>query len=193
MAATKKNSGLHQAFGEWKSIGAWARDPRCHISKQGLYLRVTMQGLSIKDALKMGSHENRRKRLTIEGQTKTIREWAADPRSRAKAGTIRYRVRVGWPDDLAVMSPPSAPSPPKTVRPENRVVRSGKRRGRPPILVVAWGEEKTLAEWANDPRAKVKADCIRSRLKNGNSPEAAISQSNLNRATMNESACHSER
>jgi hypothetical protein len=176
MPATKKNNGLYHAFGEWKTIGAWARDSRCHVSKQGLYLRVLTQGLTVEEALKMGTHQVRAKQLTIQGETKTVREWAADPRCTVTVWMIWVRLQKRWPDDLAVLSPLFAPAPPGTLHPVNRRVPSGKKKGRPPILIVAWGEEKTVMDWAKDPRAKVSANSIRYRIHSGCCPEGAISQ-----------------
>ena len=43
------------------------------------------------------------------------------------------------------------------------------------VLITAWGETKVLAEWARDPRAVVIQVNISRRIKQGASPEEAIS------------------
>lgn len=43
------------------------------------------------------------------------------------------------------------------------------------IMITAWGETKPLTHWETDPRANVKLNAIQNRLKNGWSPEDAIS------------------
>lgn len=47
-------------------------------------------------------------------------------------------------------------------------------RGRQPQLVTAWGETKTLVQWASDERAKASVKAIRDRLASGWGAEEAI-------------------
>jgi hypothetical protein len=43
------------------------------------------------------------------------------------------------------------------------------------VRVVAWGESKTLGEWASDSRCAVSYPTLWARIKNGSEPEWAIS------------------
>jgi hypothetical protein len=47
-------------------------------------------------------------------------------------------------------------------------------RGRPPKLVKAFGEEKSLSDWTRDKRCKVTLATLRARLRAGMKPEDAI-------------------
>lgn len=43
-----------------------------------------------------------------------------------------------------------------------------------PVHLVAWGVQKTFAEWARSPQSRVTEQELRARIKAGMSPEAAI-------------------
>lgn len=134
-------------------------------------MRVLGRGLSITEAFQEGAFvpgvavTKAAQRLAINGETKSVLEWANDPRCKVDVTTIWYRLKNGWPHAAAVLSPPHAP-PPRQCR---------RTRGRPSLVVEAWGEKKTLAQWARDPRARVRTDVMKSRLDQGYTPEEAIS------------------
>jgi hypothetical protein len=50
------------------------------------------------------------------------------------------------------------------------------KRGRKPKLLTAWGESKSISQWAEDPRATVSVRVIYTRLYAGYTPEEAISR-----------------
>ncbi len=49
-------------------------------------------------------------------------------------------------------------------------------RGRPPQLYRAFGEAKSITDWAADPRCTVAAPTLRQRLGNGETPESALTR-----------------
>ncbi|GAA3878314.1 hypothetical protein GCM10022243_48770 [Saccharothrix violaceirubra] len=106
---------------------------------------------------------------------------------RAKAGVALERY-VAYFTDL-----PTKPYPRKVTPVQARAFaaaaagararRSGGRKpgsgrgaggGRPSPMLVAFGEEKTQAQWARDERCVVSVSALRSRLINGWDPEAAL-------------------
>ena len=92
-------------------------------------------------------------KVTAFGVTKTIAEWARDPRGMAWEGVIRARLEEGWTSGRAVGLP---------------------MRGCDLERISAWGERRTLREWADDARAGVHMENIRDRLDDGWLAEDAI-------------------
>ena len=178
----RPSTRFQEAFGERKSMRAWARDPRCPVSHQGLFYRVLVAGMTVEEAFALGGHDPERRRrpssrykklgrkprwstITAWGETRTLEEWAADPRARASARLIRVRIDAGYPPEAAI----SAPRWHREGSPR-RVTSSDST-----TPVTAWGETQTLAEWAADPRASVSAPLILGRIARGYTPEQAIS------------------
>lgn len=54
----------------------------------------------------------------------------------------------------------------------NKEQQRNKRTNR---LITAWGETKSFIEWTEDPRCKATAPALKTRLKNGYTPEEAMS------------------
>lgn len=106
------------------------------------------------------------------GETKTIAQWADDPRCRCPPTTLYSRLSTG-------------------ASPENAITR--------PTLteISAFGETKPLLEWAADPRCKVSYKVLWQRLNMNTSftPELAISAPvrNVGRQRSNHYGLHSER
>ena len=80
-------------------------------------------------------------------------------RPRVSIETVKMRIQRGFPPEQAMALPAG--------------IRSGV--GRFSQVVMAWGEEKTLAEWERDARAVVPAGVMRARLALGYTPEQAVS------------------
>jgi hypothetical protein len=99
---------------------------------------------------------NRSSNLLVSafGETRKVFEWIEDPRCKVrKAETIQSRIRCGWSGQEAISTP----------------VGQSRR------TVLAWGENKSVPEWFQDPRCKAKSTkTIRARLLEGWSPEDAI-------------------
>lgn len=90
------------------------------------------------------------------GERKTILEWSRDPRCQVTLRELRHRIDRG-------VSPEAAISDASTV---NR--RQAKN------LIEAFGETKSAAAWAKDPRAHTSALTIAARVQRGWSAEEAI-------------------
>ena len=87
------------------------------------------------------------------GESKTVSQWAEDARCAVGRATVYDRILKKWNPEKAITHP---------------------LKPRPLRYVSAFGETKTLAEWARDPRAKVSRRVICSRLTKGIDPEIAI-------------------
>ncbi len=137
MAGKIVHTTIYEAFGERKSLSQWGSDPRCPVTRPGLYRRVNHLGLSIEEAFAHPPNTLRRpsthKRPTYTawGESKTMREWAADPRARVSGPRILNRIAKGLSPELAISTPPLI-----------------KRHE-------AFGESKALRAWAIDPRCPV--------------------------------------
>lgn len=137
------------AFGETKSVPEWASDPRTSLTRAGIYQRL-YAGKSGEDAL-IGSTRPCRA-LTVNGETKSLSEWSTDPRCTVSPNSIAARLDRGWPPSRAVFDPPT----------------------RPQRVISAFGETKNVSGWVRDPRCKVGRDQLQRLLRNGLSPEAAM-------------------
>jgi hypothetical protein len=105
------------------------------------------------------SRNKRNSRLiTAFGETKTLSEWADDPRARAVYGVIEVRIRkFSWDAETAI----STPSAPFTFH----------------EAVSAFDETKPLMEWSRDPRCRVTYCTLYRRiLKHGWDAETAITR-----------------
>jgi hypothetical protein len=115
----KAGKHFHEAFGELKTLGAWFRDPRCKVSRWGLYFRVLKMGMTVQQALELGPHDPSRPRdparkgkkrgrkprwpkITAWGKTRAPEEWAADHRANVPARLIVERLRCGWTPEEAI-------------------------------------------------------------------------------------------
>lgn len=90
------------------------------------------------------------------GETKTAAEWDKDPRCVVSARTLRLRInRDGWEGERAIMTPAKECDPLAPVE--------------------AFGETKTVGEWAKDDRCVVTYTLLSYRMTSGVwEPEAAI-------------------
>ncbi len=152
-----------QAFGESKLLSEWAQDPRCVVGFNTLNSRV-YQGWDLEDALvtplssakPKRAEAKRGRRWPAFGETKTLMEWARDPRCVVDATTLRWRLRDNWAPERAITQPPSHP--------------------RRPRLHTAFGETKTLTEWAQDPRCQTTHNALSLRIAKGWPVEEAITR-----------------
>ena len=146
------------AFGETKTVAAWAEDERAR-AWTGLILERLAEGMSSEQAIALPvAVPGRRARGHLAfGEHKTLRDWADDPRCGVAYDTLKARVKAEWPLEQALTTP----------------VQASGMRGEPE-LVKAWGEAKTIFDWALDPRCETAAQNIRMRLKAGYAPEYAI-------------------
>jgi len=94
--------------------------------------------------------------LASFGDRKTLIEWTQDPRCQVSLRELRARIERGWDAEPAI-------STPSAIRP-SRARNS----------VSAFGEDKSIADWARDPRAAVSGLTIAARVQRGWDPEEAI-------------------
>ena len=149
------------AFGEWKTYQDWERDPRATVGGSRIAERVR-KGMSPEEAITrkshltgvvMGPRKGSARGVTAFGETKSVHEWAEDPRCVPNLKVLRGRLFRGTP-------------------PEEALTAELKPRVSP--VVEAFGEKKTLAEWGQDRRSGVQPRSIKARLEKGWSVEEAI-------------------
>lgn len=95
--------------------------------------------------------------LSSFGERKTLVEWTQDPRCQVSLRELRARIERGWEIEAAIATPSS--------------IRPSRARN----LVKAFGEEKSIYDWARDSRAAVSGLTIAARVQRGWDHEEAIS------------------
>ncbi len=176
--AITKALGKHEreftAFGETKCLTAWSSDSRCVVSYGTLMQRLD-RGWEIVEALTVAAlskgspgskngrastkwcsllPNGREARLEAFGESKTLREWAEDPRCQVPYLRLRIRLKKNWSLEDAIATLPAV----------------GNRN------VEAFGESKSLYAWEQDPRCFVTHKTLRYRMTNGESLEEAMSR-----------------
>ncbi len=146
------------AWGETKTVAEWSRDPRCVVRQVTLYsrLRTKIKIWSHEAALSTPADERfvseahivQAKLYEAFGESKTIEDWAKDPRCTVRQTTLASQISKGVPLEVAL--------------------------GVPPKLREAFGERKTIAEWAKDPRCEVTYANLRARVHRGTPLELAL-------------------
>ena len=192
-----------EAWGEAKTTGDWAQDPRCEVTRATLEHRIG-HGWSGEEAMTRAVRQH--DGLTAWGETKSLRGWTKDPRGRAGHGVISRRLELGWtPEDAISTLPKAFDRSPWTAfgetksqtewarDPRCRVGLPGLRdrveAGMPleEALTLApkasnrdgleaFGEWRTFADWARDPRCSVEGGSIQHRVAQGMAPEEAITR-----------------
>ena len=97
---------------------------------------------------------SRNRRLSLNGETKTISEWSRD--LGLTESCLIKRKDSGWDDESALTAP----------------VNKHLQRFSPPAVVVFRGEKRTISEWAKI--SGLNPGTINTRLKNGWPPERAL-------------------
>lgn len=92
-------------------------------------------------------------KITAWGETKIAKYWALDPRVKVCLATFVKNIRLGWPPEKALTE--------KQI-PSNHCV------------IEAFGERKTVTDWAKDSRCVVSENILRKRLKKNWFPEYAL-------------------
>jgi hypothetical protein len=172
-ASTRPRTGKKwTAFGESKTINEWGSDSRCAVPMNVLRWRL-LKGVLPEMAITKSAAKHERA-FEAFGETKSLRGWVKDARCAVTYGTLTQRIDWGWNIVDAISKPPISPGCPRkqqatTQRQHELVLPSGLD-----VPLEAFGEKKTLREWAVDPRCKVPYLRLRTRLKNGWSLEDAI-------------------
>ncbi|MCB8933050.1 MAG: hypothetical protein M9921_14505 [Fimbriimonadaceae bacterium] len=135
------------------------------ISYEQLILRLD-SGWDLERALST-IWKRRGREYTAFGETKSLGAWSRDPRCLVSYETLYRRLRVGWDVERALSVPPI----PKGAGGRKwRAVPDGRAHA-----LEAFGEKKTLREWAADPRCQVPYARLRTRVRKDWALEDAIS------------------
>ncbi len=144
------------AFGERKTLRDWADDVRCAVSRRVLKSRLDA-GWAPEAAISTPNQGRTFHQIAAWGETKGLVEWERDARAGAGRGTILKRLREGMGAEAAISTPAT----------------EFREDG-----LTAFGETKSTAEWAADPRCSVGPNQINSRLRAGMTPEEAVAADN---------------
>jgi len=137
------------AFGESKTIMEWSRDPRCEVDVINLRQRLR-HGFTLEEALRQECRKEPLVRYEALGESKTLSDWAKDPRCQVKDTELRRRIAQGIPLEQALTQ----------------------RRGHSSIE--AFGESKPIGAWSKDQRCVVSEPTLTERLALGFPPERAL-------------------
>lgn len=147
-ARNKSTNKMISAFGETKCLADWIDDSRCNVSYTVLYRRLSI-GWEAEEAMtkptggsRSGRTAHNAKTHEAFGESKTINEWASDPRTQVGAGTLRSRLNDGWEIERAMTEPTQF------------------NKG----LVF---EGRTIFQWSQDADCEVSYNTLARRLKNG--------------------------
>ena len=116
------------------------------------------KGMPSEDAVTMPNIA--RHYIAAFGETKSVKEWSGDARCQVCYGTLFDRIIHGWDAEKAISTPKKS--------------HTDARNGQ---TFTAFGETKTMAQWAKDPRCVVQKSSLSMRLyKYGYSPERALTE-----------------
>jgi len=154
---------LRTAFGETKSELAWSNDPRCVITRKAFRDRLK-RGMGVEEALTSpptatGSAVGNKGVLhEAFGETKTLPQWAVDPRCRVSRTGLRQRLAKDQPLEEALVGAPL--------------------RGPDYLPKAAFDTSlPTWVAWAADPRCVVPYQTLLVRLARGMDPVEAMTTS----------------
>src|SRR6185312_5449018 len=91
---------------ETKSSLEWISDPRCGPIGHRLLKRRISDGVQPELALQKDLVPFGVKVYTAFGETKTVADWAADPRCTISRGNLYNRIELGIPFEEALTAPP---------------------------------------------------------------------------------------
>ena len=154
------------AWGETKNLYDWSKDLRAKVPYQAIRNRLERaHPWKPERAISEPATDNPLRAYNIErapryeafGESKTLSEWFEDPRCECSPQALRRRLYDGIPLEQALAKK----------KPAEYRKRGGK-------TYEAFGEKKTLAEWANDPRCRSSYMTLLKRGAKGLSMERAI-------------------
>lgn len=148
---------------EWRDFDEFARWASKSGYRKGLQIdRINTDGnyepSNCRWATSRDQNRNRsnNRLVTYSGVTKTLAEWADDPRSEVPYSVLWERMKDGWDFEDALTTP--------------------QRRKNGYRVIAAFGEEKSITEWTTDERCPdVPLSTMWKRINDGWSPERAIS------------------
>lgn len=146
----------YETFRAWATSSGYKRGLQIdRINTDGSY---NPENCRWADSKTNNRNRNNNRLVTHEGVTKTLAEWADDPRCAVTYAVLWERLDYGWTFERALTEPQR---------------RKGGWR-----LITAWGETKSLSEWLKDPRcAEGLVDrTLWKRVNDGWPSERAVSQ-----------------
>lgn len=164
----EKARGLIEAFGERKSLTAWADDPRCPVSRETLRTRLAM-GWPPERAITASKHDQPLPKFTYQGRTFTLRGWAKHtgiPYDRLYARLYISKMTF------------------------EQAITKNTEDGDYSVLVTAFSETKPVYLWAVDPRAKATSATILKRVRAGWNPQLAITEEPEHRPNLGKGRRH---
>jgi hypothetical protein len=135
----------------------WSRDPRCVVKYGTLAHRIAQEWDPEQAITRPVEHRERtysRPKRLIEafGETKSVIEWCEDPRVVVVPNVFLRRIQHGWSAESSLTTPVSS--------------SRGKRDGNA-MQYEAFGEQKTLRDWAQDERCQVSEMTLRKNIQAG--------------------------
>lgn len=120
-----KKWATFEAFREWAESHGYADDLSIHrINNDGPYSPRNCEWATAKKQLR---NTSRNRKLTAWGETKTLAEWAEDPRCTVRQKTLFSRLKYGWEPEMVLTAPigtrPYGRSPNGTYRQADTVNR----------------------------------------------------------------------
>jgi len=158
----KRTTRNYTAFGETKCLFDWGADSRCVVGVWALRARVDRDAYegnfekcltTPEDRKKASSNSKAAIRITAWGETKCMSDWYKDKRCEVGLDALRERIGKGWSGEEAMTKPA-------------RTERA--------VIIEAFGEIKSMADWLRDDRCIVKVDALRLRISKGWNKEDAI-------------------
>jgi hypothetical protein len=115
-----------EAWGEEKSIAAWARDARCSIDARLLRTRLRELGWEPERAISEPAAD-RTRLWEAWGEERTCADWARDERCAVGEETLRQRLyRLGWPPEEAIRREPGQDLRKRGPRPQPKCSSCGR-------------------------------------------------------------------
>lgn len=175
----RRTSMLVTAFGETKTCAGWVEDNRCVIDEWRTLRGRIKAGWSAEKAITTPVTKNGRRPATVSndlantnkqkyeafGESKNISGWFEDKRNYCKTFENLYaRVRRGHSIEEAMSKDFG----------QNRYSKTAETQRRAAPQITAFGESKSLADWADDPRCTIEKRTLHARLKDNWPIEDAI-------------------
>jgi hypothetical protein len=160
------------AFGESLTVNQWVEDPRCVVPSNVLRMRLE-SGVEPETAITKPVRNHERE-FEAFGDKKSLTAWSKDERCVVSYKILTQRLDRGWDIVDALSVPPRSMGNPQSNRKKKRTPSSRELPDGREVLVEAFGEKKTLREWASDPRCQVPYLRLRTRLRKNWSLEDAI-------------------
>ncbi|MCV2465032.1 hypothetical protein OEB94_37810, partial [Streptomyces sp. ICN988] len=160
--------GPISAFGESKTLHAWAADERCAVNREALRTRLAL-GWAPERAITAARHHRPELVFTHNERTLTLRGWA--DQTGIKYHTLYHRITTSGMTFTEALE-------------------KGAEGADFDLPVTAFGETKTLHHWAVETRARCTVTTMRRRLAQGWNPEQAITEEPEKRSALGSGVPH---